>query len=282
MGLSDDEVMLLTIGRAEKFLPFDNYDFLETMVKVLKKHPKAKLVAVGPSLLGRWEKASALVDGRIKAVGTISRSILETYYDAADLYVSSFPCGSGTSLLEAATHNLPVIGLHLNELPHISGWDDVAFEKFGLRTSSIDEFTTSLDAMITDSHSWRQKAILVKESIEKEHCSPGWNTYLDNVLQALPSQHHIRKSQEIKSQIDYSDQYIAYIDSEMLSNELPEISLSRLVRVYAKHLPKTQVVTAQADCFLSALRKVDGVKSTKTYLYTMSEFVKSIFKNFNS
>ena len=71
LGLTDDEVMLLTIGRTEKFLPFGNYNFLETMVSVLKKHPKAKLIAVGPTLQGRWQKASALVDGRIKAVGTI-------------------------------------------------------------------------------------------------------------------------------------------------------------------------------------------------------------------
>lgn len=281
-GLRDDEIMLLTVGRAEKFLPFGNYDFLEVVVRVLKRYPNAKLIAVGPKPQGRWEKASALVDGRIKAVGTVGRSVLEAYYDAADLYVASFPCGSETALLEAGLHNLPVIGLHLKELPHISGWDDVAFEKLGIRVSSIGEFTESLDLMINDYYSCHQKAMLVKESIEREHCSPGWNTYLDNVLQLLPSQHSIRKPEEIKSQKEYADHYFAYVDSEMLFNELLEHSFSRLVRVYAKHLPKTQAVNAQADCFLRALPKVDGVKSTKEYLSNLREFVKFTFKAFNS
>ena len=80
-------------------------------------------------------------------------------------------------------NNLPVIGFHLNEIPHISGWDDVAFEKLGISVSSIDEFTKNLDAMIMDSPSYRHNAILVRESIEREHCSPGWNVYLNNILQ---------------------------------------------------------------------------------------------------
>jgi len=277
LGLSDDEVMLLTVGRDEKFLPFGNYDFLEVMVRILKRHPNAKLFAVGPKNQGRWEKASILVDGRIKAMGTIDRSVLETYYEAADLYVASFPCGSETAMLEAGIHDLPIIGLHLKELSHVSGEDDVAFKKLRAHVSSIREFTESLDFMINDCNSCRQKALLVKESIEREHCSPGWNTYLDDILQSLPSQHRIRKPQPIGPQTDYADVYFAYVGSEMLFNELLEHSFSRLVRVYGEHLPKADVLKAQAECFIGALPKVDSVKRGKEYLYNFREFLGSAF-----
>ena len=248
----------------------------------MKKHPNAQLVAVGPKPQGRWAKASNLVDGRIKAVGPVERSVLESYYEAANLYVSSFPCGSQTALLEAGTHGLPIIGLHLTEMPHISGWDDVAFEKSGICNSTVAEFQASLDSMINDCFISQQKSDSVKECIEREHCSPGWNTYLDEVLQSLPSEHRVRVPQEIKCQTEYADHYFAYVNSEMLSNELPEYSFNRLVRTYAKHLPKTQVMNAQAECFLTAVPKVDSVKNTKKYLSNLSEFVKSTFKAFNS
>jgi hypothetical protein len=277
LGLRDDDVMLLTIARDEKFLPFGNYDFLEVLVRTLKRHPKAKLFAVGPIHQGRWEKASALVDGRIKALGALDRSVLETYYDAADLYVGSFPCGSGTALLEAGIHDIPLVGLHIKELPHLSGGDDVAFQKLSVHASSINEFTELLEFMINDCYSCRQKAMLVKENIEREHCSPGWNAYLDDVLQSLPSQHSVRKPKPIGSQTDYADVYFSQIDSEMLSNELPEHSFGRLVRVYARHLPKTEVVNAQAKSFIEALPKVDSLKKWKEYLYNLREFLNSAF-----
>ncbi len=273
LGLSDDEVMLLTVGRDEKFFPFGNIDFLEVMVRILKRHPNAKLFAIGPKKQGKWEKASTIVDGRIEAMGTIDRSVLETYYEAADLYVESFPCGSITAMLEAGIHGLPMIGLHLKELPHISGEDDVAFKKLCVHASSIREFTESLEYMINNCNLCRQKALLVKENIEREHCFPGWNSYLDEVLQSLPSQHRVRKPQLIGSQSDYADVYLAYLDSEMFFNELPEHSLSRLVRVYAEHLPKADVLKAQAECFVDALPKVDSVKRGKEYIYNFKEFL---------
>ena len=128
LGVRDEEVMLLTVGREEKFLPFGNYDFLNVLVKVLKQHPNAKLFAAGPAHQGRWKTASDLVDGRIMALGEVDRAFLDSLYQAADLYVSSFPCGSETAMLEAGIHNLPILGLHVKELPCLLYTSDAADE----------------------------------------------------------------------------------------------------------------------------------------------------------
>ena len=45
LKLIDNDVMLLTVGSDEKFLPFGDYDFLAVIVKILKKYPNAKLFA---------------------------------------------------------------------------------------------------------------------------------------------------------------------------------------------------------------------------------------------
>lgn len=277
LGVCDDEVMLLTVGREEKFFPFGNYDFLNVLVKVLKQHPNAKLFAAGPTHQGRWKIASDLVEGRITALGTVDRTVLDSFYQAADLYVGSFPCGSGTAMLEAGIHNLPILGLHIKELPHFSGGDDVALKNLGTFVSSTGDFIASLNSMINDCSLFRQKASLIKEHIEQEHCFPGWNAYLDNLLQSLPSQHTVHKPKPIDAQTDYADAYFAHLCSEMFLNELPEYSLGRLVRVYAKNLPKIDAVNAQMESFLRALPKVDSVKKCKEYLYNLREFLNFTF-----
>ena len=280
LGFDIKDVVLLTIGRAEKFYPFDSYDFLDVMVKFLKGHPNVKLVAAGPSSEGRWRIASSPVEGRIQALGIIEREKLEEYYAAADVYVPSFPCGSGTSMLEAAMHNLPIVGLHLSELPHLSLEDDVGFAKLKVHRSTLESFVESLESAADSCRSMEQKegASLVKENIEHEHCPPGWNSYLDTVLQSLPSQHTVRASMAVtKDEVDFTDVYWEQLSAQMMSNELPQHSLSRLVRVYGRYLSKADMLAAQAESLMSAFLKIDSFKRTRQFLMDFKEFVSSAF-----
>jgi hypothetical protein len=131
--------------------------------------------------------------------------------------------------------------------------------------------------VINNPYDSKERAAQVKENIEHEHCSPGWNLYLDNVLQSLPSQHHLRKLSIQGGNMDSSDFYLAYLDSEMFSNELVEHSFGRLVRVYSKYLPRNDSLMLQAKSLYDALPKVNNVKNGKEYLYNFREFLRSIF-----
>ncbi|MBE3117084.1 glycosyltransferase [Candidatus Bathyarchaeota archaeon] len=272
LGLEENEIMMLTVAREEKFLPYDGYNYFEVMVKFLKQNPKTKLFVVGPNHQGRWVEASALVGGRIKALGTLDRLRLEDLFAVADVYVSSFPCGSGTAMLEAGMHGVPMVGLQFM-LPHITGQDDVAFTKLPVHASSISKLTASLEQVINNPYDSKERAAQVKENIEREHCLPGWNLYLDNVLQSLPSQHHLRKLTIQGGDMDSSDFYLAYLDSEMLSDELVEHSFGRLVRVYSKYLPRNDSLMLQAKSLYDALPKVYNLKKAKEYLYNLKEFI---------
>lgn len=279
LGFGEQDVVLLTVGRAEKFYPFGNYDFLDVMVAFLRGHPNVRLVAAGPASEGRWQEASAQVEGRIQALGTVGREELEKFYAAADVYVASFPCGSGTSLLEAAMHNLPIVGLHLSELPHLSLEDDVGFAKLKVHKASLEGFSESLDFAAGNcrSNHQRARARLVKENVEHEHCAPGWNSYLDNVLQSLPSQHAVHVPKAFGNEIDFTDVYWEALSAQMMANELPQHSFSRLVRVYGGCLSKGDLLGAQAESLMSAFLKIDNFKRTKQFFLDFKEFVSSVF-----
>jgi glycosyltransferase involved in cell wall biosynthesis len=275
LGFKDTDVVMLTIGRDEKFFPHDGFDYFKVMVDVLKKHPNVVLTVVGPEPLGKWVKASIAVDGRIHVLGTISRLKLEVYYDAADLYVQSFPCGSGTSFFEAGLHGLPLFALHVNGLPHFSGVDDIAFKEVSVHYTSIGDFTEALDAMIADPSAFRQKAAVVKSNLELEHCSPHWNRHLEGILETLPSKHTINEFAPVSEELDYADVFWANMSSYMMFNELPENSFSRLVRTYAQTLPRDEQLNAQAKCLMTSFIKVDSFKRSKQFTRSFSEFINS-------
>jgi hypothetical protein len=273
LKLSSQDVMLLAIGRPEKFLPYDKYDFLHVMVKVLKDHPNAKLFAVGPANKGLWAKAALQVDGRIKAMGLLDRTSLETLYQAADLYVGSFPCASGTAFLEAGAHNIPAVCLEVKELPHISGCDDVSFVKQFTAAKSTGEFAGLLDLMINDSASYLDKAHDLKESIEREHCAPGWNRYLDDILHSLPSEHKIRVPHVVSSGLEYYDVYLTYFDSKILLDESPYYSFNRLVYSNRASLSKQQSLWVQGSVLLDALTKVNSLRAARDCLNNLKKFI---------
>ncbi|MCW4024089.1 MAG: hypothetical protein NWF01_03525 [Candidatus Bathyarchaeota archaeon] len=273
LGLSSKDVMLLAVGRPEKFLPYGKYDFLNVMVDVLKSHPNAKLFAVGPANQGLWAKSALQVDGRIKALGLLDRASLETLYQAADLYVGSFPCASGTAFLEAGAHSIPAVCLEIKELPHISGCDDVSFLKQFTAAKSTGEFADLLDLMINDSGAYFGKAHDLKESIEHEHCAPGWNRYLDDILHSLPSEHQIRVPRKVASGLEYYDVYVAYLDSKILLDELPYYSFNRLIYSNRENLSKQQSLWVQANVLMNALIKVNSLRSARECINNIKKFV---------
>jgi hypothetical protein len=274
LGLKDNQVMMLTVARDEKYLPYGGVDFFDVMVKFLKRHPELKLFAVGPAPQRRWVEASTLTKGSIKALGPLDRQLLDDFFDATDVFVSSFPCGSVTSMLEAGLHGVPLVGLQNSEMPHLTGQDDVAFEGLSVHVASIDEMFTSLEWLIKNRISNREWAVRVQKNIENTHCQPAWNTFLDKILQSLPSQHKIRTLPQLNNEHDYSDHYLAYLNSKMLSDELVEHTFARLIRVvYANHLSRKDCFNFQARALCEALPKVKSTSKAKEYLYNFREFL---------
>jgi hypothetical protein len=269
LGIKNDTTILLTIGREYKYTPFTGYDFVCTIVKILKKNPNATLFAIGPRHKGRWAQASALVGGRIKAMGLIDWSDLHTFYACADIYVESFPMGGLTALLEAGARGIPVIGLHIREVPHFSGADDVAFENLNVHASSLEAFTSQLEQMIAEPSSYRQKAVQIKKCIEAKHFPPGWNSFLDEIMRSLPSQHMIRLPSASNLHMDCADIFLAGLDATVLSDERAPHTFARTVLEHVRYLQKMEMLQEQVRNFLVMLLKTDNMRALDNSLYLL-------------
>jgi hypothetical protein len=277
LKLSPQAEVILTVGCKEQYCPFGGYDFLSVMVGFLKKHPYAKLVAAGPELRGEWRVAAAAVEGRIEALGTVNSEMLESYFAAADVYVPSFPNGNGVEVLKAVLHDLPIVGLCPSELPCLSLRDDVALRSFSVYATSIADFEAALDFTLKNAALGSKNVLRLKRCVKAEHCPPGWSRHLDNVLQALPSQHTTKPPALPQSGGVLADFYWASVGAQLVNNEAPEYTLRRLIRAYGSHLSTVSVLGAQAETFMSAFAEIDRFKRAKQFLMDSKDFVLSAF-----
>jgi hypothetical protein len=107
IGVGETQTLLLTIASAYKYVPIERPAFVEAVLPLLMRNPDAVLIAIGPRNAGEWESAMAVTGGRLRALGP--RDDTSVFYQAADVYLDSFPFTSNTSLLEAANYEVPLV-----------------------------------------------------------------------------------------------------------------------------------------------------------------------------
>lgn len=109
IGVDDDSVVLISVARGAKYRPIDGKTYADRFVDVLNDNPNARLFVVGSGMPEGWDEASRKTGGRI--IGLTERPDPWEYFEAADIYVDSYPFSSSTSLMEAAGYGLPLVTL---------------------------------------------------------------------------------------------------------------------------------------------------------------------------
>lgn len=122
LGIPDDQILLLSVGRAEKYRPCGSYDFVATAWKILDRQPGAHLYVVGESPEGIEPYLCCELHERLHFIGEMENPSL--YRAGADIYLESFPFGSQTALLEAALSGLPVVPAYAPLFPLLVANDD--------------------------------------------------------------------------------------------------------------------------------------------------------------
>ncbi|HLG10841.1 MAG TPA: oligosaccharide flippase family protein [Dehalococcoidia bacterium] len=180
LGLPPDAVVLLSVARPHKYQPIDERTFMANVLPALRKSPAAHLVIVGVSEGEQWAEAVAVTGGRVKTCGLQENT--GAFYEAADIYVDSFPLGSTTSLLEAGLYGLPLIGRCAG--PSICGplcAGSPGLDGVMLHTKDPDEFTLSLSRLIEDEAERLRVGGQTQERITRFHAGDGWRESLENL-----------------------------------------------------------------------------------------------------
>ena len=109
LGIDPSRVVLVTLARGVKYAPAPWHPgFIEVVAPVLRELPHLTVLAVGADPAETaWSAVQQELPGRVLVPGP--QRDPSPYLDAADVYLDSFPFGSVTSMLEAATRDVPIL-----------------------------------------------------------------------------------------------------------------------------------------------------------------------------
>lgn len=180
LGYGPDTILLLTIASPFKYSSPGRVGFLDLVAPVIAKFPQVVLIAVGPNHKGAWQRARVQSGGRIVPLGT--RWDNDLLYAAADIYLDSVPFSSITSLLEAGSHGVPLLGYRLPEpdmallgpgAPGLDGTMELAGDP--------QSYQSVLTRLITDPEFRRQRGQHVQTRILSLHSGSGWVEAVHNL-----------------------------------------------------------------------------------------------------
>jgi glycosyltransferase involved in cell wall biosynthesis len=171
LGINEDQVMLLSVGRDLKYRPCGSYDFVATANRILDRHPSAHLYVVGESAAGIAPYLRCTMHERLHFSGSMDDPSL--YRAAADVYLESFPFGSQTALLEAALSGLPVVPAYAPLFPLLVANDD-AIQDLIPNPNSEQEYVDQVDLLIQHPEQQVGLGAALRERLVVDHMGLGW------------------------------------------------------------------------------------------------------------
>jgi hypothetical protein len=131
-----------------------------------------------------WRDASAATGGRVLAKGL--RHDTRVFFEAADVYIDSFPFSSNTSLLEAGGFGLPLISY----FPHsaeslVLGAGAPGIDAPLRKVTDFSGFERALHELIADPVLRERLGDTTRRTIEQLHCGEGWRHNLSELMTSV-------------------------------------------------------------------------------------------------
>ncbi len=182
LGLDPNSILLLSIARSVKYKTVGKLNFASAHVPLLNKYQNAVLIVIGAGDSGEdWSEAIALTQGRIRVLGETKDTA--TFYQAADIYVDSFPFVSITSLLEAGSYGVPLVSRYPYDSDDcgVLGSDMPGLADNLIRVKDLEEYTQVLAKLVKDQELRLSLGETTRSKIAANHWGENWQQILESV-----------------------------------------------------------------------------------------------------
>lgn len=194
LGMSNDEIVLLSVGRPEKFYPRAHYDFSRTARRILEREPRARLYVVGESMRGIAPYLREPPHERLVFVGSLDDPSL--FRRAADVYLESFPFGSTTALLEAALDALPVVPAYAPLFTLLVGVDD-SLNRVATNPDTEEAYIGEVERLMASRDARVDFGRSLRSAVLSDHTGDGWLEHLHRVYKGLSELTHAPRSLDV-------------------------------------------------------------------------------------
>jgi hypothetical protein len=195
LGIDEKSILLLSIARSPKYKSIDDTNFADAHVALLDKYKKAVLVIIGAGNNNEdWSTAIEKTQGRIRVLEQTEDTAI--FYQAADIYVDSFPFVSITSLLEAGSYAVPLVSRYPypSEACEIFGADMPGLDGNIIWARKFEEYISILSNLIEDKNFRLSLGESTRQKIVEIHLGHSWQKRLEDLYaraNTLPTTHRI-------------------------------------------------------------------------------------------
>jgi hypothetical protein len=245
-------------------------NFAEAHVSLLNKYQNAILIVIGAGDSGEdWSEAIALTEGRIKVLGETKDTA--TFYQAADIYVDSFPFVSITSLLEAGSYGVPLVSRYPYQSDDcgVLGSDMPGLADNLIRVNNLKEYTQVLVELVENEEYRLSLGEASRDKIAANHWGENWQRLLEDIYSqamTVPQQTII-------------PQGIAEMSLGEPDVFLPSVNRTEICTVVHWHLPLMPFVQ-RWRLWLSLVKKYGYQNNPPNYL--LSEKLRSFYYSWRS
>jgi glycosyltransferase involved in cell wall biosynthesis len=180
LGVPEESILLISIARALKYKTIDGTSFVEAHIPLLERYKQAFLIIVGPGNTEDYSSAIQKMEGRV--IVYPERADTAVFYQAADVYVDSFPFVSTTSLLEAGSYGVPLVSrFPYSDASTVLGADMPGLTGNLIRTRNLEEYTKVLSRLIEDKELRLSLCEVTRKKIVETHIGEFWQKSLQKV-----------------------------------------------------------------------------------------------------
>jgi glycosyltransferase involved in cell wall biosynthesis len=180
LGIPEESILLLSVARAIKYKTIDGVSFADAHVPLLKNNERVFLIIVGPGTTEDYSSAIQQTERRI--IVYPEREDTAVFYQAADIYVDSFPFISTTSLLEAGSYGTPLVTrFPYSDASTVLGADMPGLTGNLIRTRDLEEYRKKLSHLIEDEEFRLSLGEATRKKIVETHTESYWQKSLQEV-----------------------------------------------------------------------------------------------------
>lgn len=197
---------IISIGRASKYEPNQEYNFYEEALKIVKKFEHVVFTIIGIELNNPNRK----IYTHERLIFIHPTRDINPYIETADLYLEGFPIPSFTSLLEPAMAGVPFV-LHYNPASVYKVFDDNN-EKGIFYPKDLKNWELEVEKIITDEN---YKNLITRQQLtylQENYSSEGWNRKLAKIKDSCKNkQHNIRAIPQHEKYVDGRDEELVSV-----------------------------------------------------------------------
>ena len=212
LGLSNVDVMLLSIGQAYKYSPTNTHDFFSTSVKLLQRNPQAHLYLIGVGEDGRTGALRNATQDRFHLLGV--REDITAYQAAADIYLEGFPGGSSTAMLEPAAFGVCPVR-QFAPLAEFSSFEDIAWRDVLAPAETEEEYLEQVGLLIRCPEKREETGRRIRERVTAYHMGTKWHRYLQQIYAYLESTPHTPGPIPASTRVETRDDLALSLFSEL-------------------------------------------------------------------